>query len=198
MEREKLLNAIIYFVKNTNRCYKLKLFKLLYFFDSDCFKKRGRTATGLRYFAWEMGPVASDLFEEMKSLKEDMSEHISVKPYPQEKSYKNASGEIINLTTSDFAYEVLAKKNFNPKVFSKNEMEDLKKIAFIYKEANASQMTEISHDANELWSKVYKKEAQNEIPFNLWLNKEGCKITREDLEEISENDEFVKDIKQSA
>ena len=39
--REKLIDAIIYFVLNTKYCGKTKLFKLLYFLDFDRVNHRG-------------------------------------------------------------------------------------------------------------------------------------------------------------
>ena len=49
--REKLINAILYFVKNTQNCGKLKTLKLLYFLDFIHYKEIGRSVTGLEYYA---------------------------------------------------------------------------------------------------------------------------------------------------
>ena len=50
-DREKLLNAIIYFLRETKHCHTLKLFKLLNFADFEHFRQKGRTITGLEYRA---------------------------------------------------------------------------------------------------------------------------------------------------
>jgi hypothetical protein len=48
-EREKLIQSVIYFAKNTEFCGKVKLFKLLYFLDFEHYKMTGRSVTGLKY-----------------------------------------------------------------------------------------------------------------------------------------------------
>ena len=40
--REKLINAIVYFAANTQHCGKVKLFKLLYLLDFAHFRETGR------------------------------------------------------------------------------------------------------------------------------------------------------------
>src|SRR5437588_7300824 len=65
-DREKLLNAIIYFLGATNHCHTLKLFKLLNFADFEHFRQTGRTITGCEYHALPKGPVPTKLFDEIK------------------------------------------------------------------------------------------------------------------------------------
>jgi len=55
-DREKLLNAIIYFLRETNHCHTLKLFKLLNFSDVEHFRQTGKTIFNLKYKAWDKGP----------------------------------------------------------------------------------------------------------------------------------------------
>jgi uncharacterized phage-associated protein len=81
--REKLINAIIYFATHTKYCGKTKLMKLLYFLDFKYFKQTGKSVTGQDYFAWQMGPVPRDLFEE---LSDDMRPDLTsaIQPLPKE------------------------------------------------------------------------------------------------------------------
>src|SRR4051794_23730985 len=66
-DREKLLNAIIYFLGATKHCHTLKLFKLLNFSDFEHFRQTGRTMFGLDYRALPKGPVPTALLNEFKS-----------------------------------------------------------------------------------------------------------------------------------
>jgi len=59
-DREKLVNAIVFFAGNTRYCGKTKLFKLLYLLDFHHFRETGRSVTGLEYRAWKHGPVPFD------------------------------------------------------------------------------------------------------------------------------------------
>jgi len=63
-QREKLINVMVYFAQNTQKCGKVKLFKLMYFLDFEHYKQIGRSVTGLNYYAWPMGPVPVDLYAE--------------------------------------------------------------------------------------------------------------------------------------
>src|SRR5690348_13764905 len=74
--REKLINAIIYFCKETALCNKLKLYKLLYHLDFRHYALTGRTVTGLDYFAWPNGPVPVELEKEIKAPAEDLQEKV--------------------------------------------------------------------------------------------------------------------------
>src|SRR5215218_3432572 len=65
-DREKLINAIIYFLGATKHCHTLKLFKLLNFADFEHFRQTGRTIFGLDYKALPKGPVPTALLDEIK------------------------------------------------------------------------------------------------------------------------------------
>src|SRR3972149_1376061 len=75
-EREKLINAIIFFADNTRFLGKTKLCKLLYFLDFGHFKETGRSVTGMDYYAWKMGPVPVDLYEEVEAPEPDMADKV--------------------------------------------------------------------------------------------------------------------------
>lgn len=78
-ERDKLINAILFFGKETKNCGKTKLFKLLYFLDFEHFKQTGRSVTGLEYHAWKMGPVPVTLYDEFNSPSLDLKKSINIK-----------------------------------------------------------------------------------------------------------------------
>ncbi|MBN1626122.1 MAG: SocA family protein, partial [Deltaproteobacteria bacterium] len=137
--REKLVNAIIYFAQNTSYCGKTKLLKLLYFFDFIHFKQTGKSVTGLDYFAWEMGPVPKELFEELSGdMKLDMKESI-------------------HKLQSEGFQQIRPKKKFDAKYFSNKELELLENISFIFKDAQAETMIESTHLRNEPWDKTLKE-----------------------------------------
>ena len=73
-EREKMINAIIYFANHTRHLGKIKLFKLLYLLDFEHFRQTGRSVTGLDYRAWKFGPVPVAL--------EKHTGHASLAPLP--------------------------------------------------------------------------------------------------------------------
>ncbi|MGE0466435.1 MAG: Panacea domain-containing protein [Steroidobacteraceae bacterium] len=79
-DREKLVNAIVYFADNTRYCGKTKLFKLLYLLDFHHFRDIGRSVTGLDYHAWKNGPVPFALVQEWDDFEPDLAAAVDVVP----------------------------------------------------------------------------------------------------------------------
>ena len=79
-EREKLINAIIYFAQHTQYLGKIKLFKLLYLLDFEHFRQTGQSVTGLTYSAWKYGPVPVALAQEWDELEPDLAAAIAIRP----------------------------------------------------------------------------------------------------------------------
>ena len=171
--REKIINAIIYFARKTKYCGKTKLLKLLYFLDFSHFNRTGKPVTGLDYFAWEMGPVPKELFEELSgNMKPDMKNSIHELP-------------------AEGFQQTRPKKNFDDRYFSKNEMQLLEEISCIFKDAQADAMVESTHLKNEPWEKTLKeKGAFQKIDYMLAIDSEIVSLpydeAKERMEERSE------------
>lgn len=171
--REKLLNAIIYFAKNTKFCGKTKLYKLLFYLDFLHFKETAKSVTGLDYYTWEFGPAPKTLHKELLEQPTDIREHITL------------------LGPPDSFREVKAKKHFDGKHFTKREIRILKELSDIYKEAKAEDMVEISHMSNEPWDKTKRKKGMYAlIDYLLALDNSPESIT------LDEAKERIKDWKQ--
>lgn len=175
--REKLLHAIVFFITNTAGCQKLKLFKLLYFFDFAIYRQTGRTATGLDYFAWPMGPVPTALYEELGHPSKDMSAVLSIREAPRDEPDPNFKSRGLKIS---------ARVKFDESFFTKRELQELARIAEIFRDAKAEQMTEVSHLRGQPWHQVYEVErrAQAVIPYELALDGTAGSISKEEAEEI--------------
>ncbi|MBS3918077.1 MAG: SocA family protein [Deltaproteobacteria bacterium] len=172
--REKLLNALVYFSKNTNLCGKTKLFKLLYFLDFIHFRETGRSVTGLDYYAWDKGPVPQDLFHELKQPDKDLKDTIAL--------LKQSDDE------DDKLCKVIAKRPFDPKYFSKREKKIMEYLSFIFKEALAKNMVEITHLTGTPWDKTMKERGPGKkIDYSLAIDGSKGALTSEEIKErISE------------
>ena len=173
--REKLLNAIAYFVQNTKACGKTKLYKLLYFFDFQHYTETGRSVTGLEYYAWPMGPVPRALHEELDLPAQDFATQFEV--------------ENLVLRNGNPMLKLKPLKPFDPSHFSKRELRLLESLAREFRNSNAEQMVEETHVENLPWDRVYKKEGrpQELIPYELALRK-GDK--EQFMGAIQEDEEF--------
>jgi len=138
--REKLLNALVFFSKNTKACGKTKLFKLLYFLDFIHFRETGKSVTGLHYYAWDKGPVPQDLFHELKRPDPDLKETIVLLEQSEDEDNKLC--------------QIIAKKPFDAKFFTKREMKIMKDLSFIFRDALAKNMVEITHLPGAPWDKT--------------------------------------------
>jgi len=172
-EREKLINVIIYFSKNTRQLGKIKLYKLLYLLDFDHYRDVGRSVTGLEYFAWPKGPVPVDLHNEVDSPKPDMAEKVCLSSY----EWQGGMG-----------LEIIPKADFDPSHFTKRELRLLEQLAVEFKDTLSKDMIERTHLENEPWHKVFNVQGrrQKAIPYNLAVRSQEEDAMRGVFEERAE------------
>jgi len=141
--RNKLLNAVLFFAKNTKHPNLTKMLKLLYFLDFTHFKQTGYPSIGLEYYAWEKGPVPKDFYEEIKdgNVPEDFVDKFAIIPstrweqeYPERKEY---------------IFTPIEKPN--PDVFTPRELRIIGNLCDMYRDATASQMKEVTHLPKAPW-----------------------------------------------
>jgi uncharacterized phage-associated protein len=176
--REKLLNAVAYFVQNTKACGKTKLYKLLYFLDFQHYTETGRSVTGLEYYAWPMGPVPRALHEELALPAQDFAAAFEV--------------ENLSLWNGNEMLKLRPLKPFDSSHFSKRELRILESLAGEFRTSTADQMVEATHLENLPWDQVYRKEGrpQELIPYELALRKGDKELVEgaiKEHEEFSEN-----------
>jgi uncharacterized phage-associated protein len=157
--RQKLVNAITYFVTNTKFCGKTKLFKLLYFLDFEHFSQTGRSVTELEYFAWKMGPVPKKLFNELKNPCAEFSQAFDVN-----------TKQTIN---GDDMLDIKPLLPFSADFFSKREIKILESLAIEFNASYAKDMVDATHLENLPWHEIYEVKGlkQELIPYELALNK---------------------------
>lgn len=176
--REKLINAIIFFLKNTKYCGKTKLFKLLYFLDFIHFKQTAKSVTGLIYNAWLWGPAPADLFCELETPRDDLRKCLLI---PQTEP-------------GDF-FKMMPRRGvkFEPIFFSKRELRIMAQVAEIFKEALAEDMVRVTHLPNDPWDITMRSKGEHaEIDYMLSLDDTRESLSRERAEEIIKEREEVR------
>ena len=155
--RERLVNAIIFFAANTKKLGKVKLFKLLYLLDFEHFKLTGRSVTGLPYYAWEMGPVPQPLYKEWKHPSPDLAAAVDIVTTPVLKFFRD---------------EVVPKVAFDPSPFTKRQLDLLQGLAKAYGDKNAEQMVNATHDEFGPWREVWQdgRGKHQTIPYEMVLD----------------------------
>jgi len=165
-QREKLINAIIYFAKSTKYCGKIKILKLLSELDFEHFKQTGRSITGLDYSAWSMGPVPSGLFKEFSGeMRPDLEQAIKISPV----------GGL---------QQIVPKKQFNSKYFTKREKKLLSDLAEIFRDATADQMKDSSHRKDGPWDRAVKEKGlQQPIDYFMTLDDSKDSLSQDEAAE---------------
>jgi len=145
--RRKLLNSLLFFAKNTRHLNLTKLSKLLYFLDFTHFKQTGYPSIGLKYYAFQKGPLPKDFWLEIKdgNVPEDFRGKIALIP------------KIDELDPNFKEMEVRAIKNPDLSVFTPREVKILNELAFIFKNAKAWEISEVSHLPNQPWDITIKR-----------------------------------------
>ncbi|MHB1896198.1 MAG: Panacea domain-containing protein [Metallibacterium sp.] len=153
-EREKLINAIVFFAKNTEHCGKIKLIKLLYLLDFEHFRQTGYSVTGMEYHAWKMGPVPTDLFEEWEALEPDLAAAIDIKPE----------------RVIDYVRErAVPKHEFNPEHFTRRELRIMQELAARFHDDLSQPMINVTHAEKSPWAKIWDngRGKHQQVPYAL-------------------------------
>jgi uncharacterized phage-associated protein len=154
----KAFHAITYFLEHTSMCNKKKMYKLLWLLDSEHFQAAGRSVTGYMYFAWEMGPVPTELHEAIESYKPELIEFFEIE--------KQTQGQYVTITLRN-------KRLFERKYFSKREMALLDDLVNRFDMATGEEMEQWTHREGTPWYRVWTEENrhQAEIPYEYTLTK---------------------------
>ena len=151
--RRKLLNAILYFAKTTKHLNITKLSKLLYFLDFIHFQQTGYPSIGLRYYAFKRGPVPKDLWLEIKDcvVPDDFKGKLALVP------------KVDDLTPGYKEIEVRARVSSDLSVFTPRETKILERLADIFRDTNARDISEVSHFPRQPWDITIKKRGENAL-----------------------------------
>jgi len=171
--RRKLLNAVLFFASSTKRVNLGKLSKLLYFLDFMHFNQTGYPCIGLKYYAFEKGPVPKDFWLEIRdaSVPEDFKRKIALIPRMDDFAPNYREVEVRALEEPDLS------------VFTPREIKILEKLAFMYKEATASDMSEVTHLPKQPWDITKKQKGKNKpIDYLVSISEESA-VSLEDAED---------------
>lgn len=203
--KEKLIEAISYFVKSTKYCGTLKLFKLLYWLDYHYFRETGKSVTGLEYFALPMGPVPTSLYEQVQNKSGDIADHFVITPYK-----KIDDGVRVRTIDDDeplpdsmgrgkfVPSTIKPKKGYKHRYLTKREMRIAEHLAEIFRDAKAEDISDISHIRGGPWQKALKSGGLNsKIDFLSALvpMKDGDYLEDDELRErIGDYEELLRNL----
>jgi len=159
--REKLVQAVLYFAINTRSLGKIKLFKLLYLLDFEHYRQTGHSVTGLRYSAWKMGPVPVSLAQEWDEPDTDLEAVITIVNEP-----------VYDHTRQAVKAKVAAA--FVDDHFTRRELRLMADIVERFRDTQSARMIDVTHAENGAWAKVWNQGAglNDTIAYELALSKD--------------------------
>ena len=178
INRNKLLEALIYFSKYLKYPTKMMLYKVLAELDFRHFKETGIPVTNLEYSAWKFGPVPKKLDEELSDRKKDK---VTIPPDFSDslicikEEWETDTGE------KRKTFKFKAKRKPNLDVFSPRQKEILNNVLTIYKNVKPTTASKASHEKDTPWHITVKKtgkEGELINYFDLLNNK--SKISKEE------------------
>jgi uncharacterized phage-associated protein len=185
IQRQRLVNALAYFAAKVKYPFKVKMFKLLFFLDFTHFKETGLPATDTSYFAWQWGPVPRDLFEELErgQVPDDLNHLLSIVPQVSEEGVKS------------YRFAPRPKTKPDLSVFTPRQIRIMDELVEIYREATASQMSEVSHLRNSPWDRTRREKGDYaEIDYMLAIDKDASVTEEEARETFEEHKEFMRNL----
>jgi uncharacterized phage-associated protein len=156
IHRTRLKNAIVFFAEHTEACGKIKLFKLLYMFDFEHFRQTGKSATGLHYEAWKLGPVPVELNKQWHELKSGRSDSIEIVPEKQ----VDHTRETVKLRPG---------VTFDDGDFTPRQIRILQSLCDKYLDVRSQKIIDVTHEQNGAWDKIWAGGKGNfsTIPYEL-------------------------------
>ncbi|MCB1643209.1 MAG: SocA family protein, partial [Xanthomonadales bacterium] len=153
-ERDKLINAIVFFAGNTEGCGKIKLIKLLYLLDFEHFRQTGRSVTGLDYSAWKFGPVPTAFFAEWEQPQSDFSDAVEIR-----------SEKVIDFER----LKVVPKVEFDKSHFSPRELRLMQGLVERFRKDLSMPMVNVTHHERGPWAKIWDsgRGVNQHIPYAL-------------------------------
>lgn len=149
INNDKIGNVLNYFASQIDYLSMTKTLKLLYILDETSIKETGTPVTWLDYKVWENGPVAIDVYNEIK--------HQEVFCYQgKELSLLQAIQLEKKFNSDRNSEEVFLKPNgnFDESLFNRYELKLLATIVFKYGNWNAAQLIHFLHEEGSLWHKM--------------------------------------------
>lgn len=159
INRNRLINAVLYFAESTEYCGKIKLFKLLYLMDFEHFRMTGKSITGAEYSAWRMGPVPTVLYDQWDEPHGDFAEAVEI---------------VYERQIDHVRQTVRPKRAFDDMEFTPRQLRVMNALSEKYKFVQSAAMIDVTHAENGAWTKVWNEGAgrSKRIPYELSISED--------------------------
>jgi uncharacterized phage-associated protein len=164
---EKLVHVLAFFAGHgVSDLTKLKAAKLLYFLDKHHLWHYGRPVIGGPYFCMPFGPVPGQALQAMNDVI-DASEI----DLPFDSACEQLIENYLAVESDGRHPRFVAKRDFDPDVFSRSELKALEHVLQAYGSKSASQLVTITHD-DPTWTMPNENRVPGgrvRIPYHLFF-----------------------------
>jgi uncharacterized phage-associated protein len=164
---DKLVHTLAFFSRQgVNDLTKLKAAKLIYFVDKHHLWHFGRPVVGGAYYCMPFGPVPGKALQAMN----DVIDAAGL-PFAFGVPAERVIEEYLEVREDGVHPRFVARKDFDPDVFSKSELEALGVIVQKFGQLSASQLVELTH-RDPTWTKPNQTRAiggRESIPYELFF-----------------------------
>lgn len=184
----KIGNLLNYLSTRIPNLSMTKALKLLYLIDETAYMRSGVPVTWLDYKVWEMGPVAEELYNELrfdqKLIQNDKP--LSLETFIRTEKKSTQEGNVL--------ITLLPEGNYNLNEFSAFETELIDNIIDRFGSYTAKQLIELLHEKNTIWHKCVT-EKNLKLNFDLYGKKSNHTI---DFSELIKDDPILQMAAQAA
>lgn len=185
---DKIGNLLSYLATQIPNLSMTKALKLLYLIDETSYMRSGVPVTWFDYKVWEMGPVAEELYNELRFDQRlvQNDKPLSLEPYIKTEKKQMTDGQT--------QITILPNGSYYLGEMSAFEKELIDNIIDRFGHYTARQLIQLLHEKNTLW---HKSVSDNNLSlnFNLYSKKSNHTI---DFSELIKNDFILQMAAQSA
>lgn len=144
----KIGNLLRYLASRIPHLSMTKALKLLYLIDETAFQRTGAPVTWLDYKVWKMGPVAEELYQELRYDQHTVqqTENLSLEPFIRTEKKSSKGGQM--------QISILPKGEADVSYFSVFEQELINNIIDRFGTYTSSQLINLLHEENTLWHRM--------------------------------------------
>ena len=154
---DKIGNLLLYILEKLGPTYMTKMLKLVYLMDEKSINETGVPITWFSYKIWKMGPVATELYDEIRSGKPAIQLLASEEGFYVERFNFSKHINVVYEDESSTPLRIFISqkdgKTFDDSEFCDYEIDVMNEVLGRYKNASGKELSDITHKKGGPWSK---------------------------------------------
>jgi len=188
IELRRIANVLVFFAGNTENFGVTKANKLLYYLDCLHLLRHGRTVLKDKYIKNQLGPVPSETYNRLTVIHE-----LNCLPEEDRREFNSDHElmfEYLTITPEQIHEDcilerIVPKKEFEPKWFSKSELEIMAELAKEHYNTTASELVRKTHEESPF------KEAEMFDVIDLKLFLKDHNMPQDDIDHIAHIEKVI-------